>query len=567
MKSLSDIWRPESIPVVFSTSTRISVAKQAITQPTPQCQRQSISRRHSLQLPSPCSPTTQMSPLPPPSEAPKSSSASFIASQYLGEQFSNATVVSEKDLVPIRTFVQEVLRRSRTTCSVLQSALCYIEAIRNKVPELVEAERQGRGVKGEPELGERITKLEDELQDSLDFLTSSDTIINDGLQTECMPTSDNFDMNTVPTVLQTDATLVDVPQQMADGSVDPLKRRKTPAKPLPTLPALPSPLLCPRRAFLAALILASKFLQDRCYSNRAWAKLSGLPPREVGRCERALGDALEWRLWVGKGANNNSEESSRSVMRSKSESVIMLGGAVPSRSMSQLPSPPMADAGASPEFGRHLAVSCPMPIPAQKLQSLRRAATLPDDAAFRGVPPRYRAPGALPFAFNVGQTTTASSYMPSTSGEHGLPSFSALLSRVGSNSFFGTDEPTPRMFYSPENALDTPSTQTGSVWSPAPSSSSTDSSDSGSSAGSVATPPNNMLTPCITSRVGCGPPYVDISACDFSKNMYGGVANVSTTAAPIKSWYAQVLSAGFPGQEFGQLSMLDGSASEICAQV
>ncbi|TEB17658.1 hypothetical protein FA13DRAFT_702152 [Coprinellus micaceus] len=57
---------------------------------------------------------------------------------------------------------------------------------------------------------------------------------------------------------------------------------------------LPSPLLCPRRAFLAALILASKFTQDKCYSNRAWAKLSGLPPREIGRCERALD-----RPWSG----------------------------------------------------------------------------------------------------------------------------------------------------------------------------------------------------------------------------------------------------------------------------
>ncbi|KAF8497639.1 hypothetical protein JB92DRAFT_2589840, partial [Gautieria morchelliformis] len=55
---------------------------------------------------------------------------------------------------------------------------------------------------------------------------------------------------------------------------------------------------CPRRMFIAALILATKFTQDRVYSNRAWAKISGLDAREVGRCERALGDALEWRLWV-----------------------------------------------------------------------------------------------------------------------------------------------------------------------------------------------------------------------------------------------------------------------------
>ncbi|KAF8520461.1 hypothetical protein BU17DRAFT_7474, partial [Hysterangium stoloniferum] len=55
---------------------------------------------------------------------------------------------------------------------------------------------------------------------------------------------------------------------------------------------------CPRRMFVAALILATKFTQDRVYSNRAWAKISGLDAREVSRCERALGEALEWRLWV-----------------------------------------------------------------------------------------------------------------------------------------------------------------------------------------------------------------------------------------------------------------------------
>ena len=60
------------------------------------------------------------------------------------------------------------------------------------------------------------------------------------------------------------------------------------------------PLHDPRRTFLASLVLATKFHQDRAYSNKAWAKLSGLPGREVTRCERALGNALDWRLWVGR---------------------------------------------------------------------------------------------------------------------------------------------------------------------------------------------------------------------------------------------------------------------------
>ena len=94
-----------------------------------------------------------------------------------------------------------------------------------------------------------------------------------------------------------------------------------------TMPALPSPLLCPRRTFLASLILASKFFQDKCYSNRAWAKLSGLPPREIGRCERALGQALGWRLWVGKSPVqpqplSSAPASTRNIVRSQSEASI-----------------------------------------------------------------------------------------------------------------------------------------------------------------------------------------------------------------------------------------------------
>ncbi|KAG1864365.1 hypothetical protein F4604DRAFT_1586543, partial [Suillus subluteus] len=44
---------------------------------------------------------------------------------------------------------------------------------------------------------------------------------------------------------------------------------------------------CPCRTFLVSLILASKFMQDCCYSNCTWAKLSGLPPQEIGRYEHA----------------------------------------------------------------------------------------------------------------------------------------------------------------------------------------------------------------------------------------------------------------------------------------
>jgi hypothetical protein len=53
-------------------------------------------------------------------------------------------------------------------------------------------------------------------------------------------------------------------------------------------------------AFLASLFLACKFMQDKWitqYSNQAWAKLSGLPPWEIGRCEHALSSHLAPRIF------------------------------------------------------------------------------------------------------------------------------------------------------------------------------------------------------------------------------------------------------------------------------
>ncbi|KZP14887.1 hypothetical protein FIBSPDRAFT_867863 [Athelia psychrophila] len=66
------------------------------------------------------------------------------------------------------------------------------------------------------------------------------------------------------------------------------KKYKTPSVPLPPMPPLPSLLLCPRHTFRASLILASESTQDHCYSSKAWAKLSGLPPREIGRISPAF---------------------------------------------------------------------------------------------------------------------------------------------------------------------------------------------------------------------------------------------------------------------------------------
>lgn len=57
-------------------------------------------------------------------------------------------------------------------------------------------------------------------------------------------------------------------------------------------------LQCGRRMFLAALILASKYLQDRNYSAKAWSKMSGLKVAEINLNERAFLEAVSWKLHI-----------------------------------------------------------------------------------------------------------------------------------------------------------------------------------------------------------------------------------------------------------------------------
>jgi hypothetical protein len=57
-------------------------------------------------------------------------------------------------------------------------------------------------------------------------------------------------------------------------------------------------LQCGRRMFLSALILASKYLQDRNYSARAWSKISGLNTMEINQNEMAFLLAINWQLHI-----------------------------------------------------------------------------------------------------------------------------------------------------------------------------------------------------------------------------------------------------------------------------
>ncbi len=315
VKALCDIWRPQDIPQVYIASRAISNSDLTVLVMHPTLSAPitptNISKRNT-QLPSPVTPTYEPSDEYPPiqSDGPN------------------------KTLIPLKGFVHEVLRRSKTSGSVLQTALCYLAAIRPNVLELVQLEKAGQGPRGEPELADRIT-LATQAELEMELGLSLDTLVDPGSDA----------MDTVKMSMEgSDKMSTDTPP--GDNH-----ERKTDLLPAPSMP---SPLLCPRRAFLASLILASKFMQDKCYSNRAWAKLSGLQPREISRCERALGDALGWRLWVGKTPLGDPTPATRPVVRCRSESNLALS-----------PPPFLSDQTLTPTA---------------KQRGLKRCSTLPVDA-------------------------------------------------------------------------------------------------------------------------------------------------------------------------------------------
>lgn len=261
------------------------------------------------------------------------------------------------DVALMKGFVHEVLRRSRTSGSVLQTALCYLEAIRARVPELVTQEKEVPGSTCQKESVERI--VQGDVSTDVDGSTSSDTQAGISLL-------DTIRIN--PISFEVDSSFL---EPRLDANKSTLHKPKPSSACLAPLPPLPSPLLCPRRTFLASLILASKFMQDRCYSNRAWAKLSGLPPREIGRCERALGEALEWRLWVGK-LPAAPTAPRRPISKCKSESNILHTGNLRTQSVMET---------------RAVTLSPPCiagsPTASRSHTGLRRHATLPAYAFYR----------------------------------------------------------------------------------------------------------------------------------------------------------------------------------------
>ncbi|KAI8077685.1 cyclin-domain-containing protein [Halteromyces radiatus] len=57
---------------------------------------------------------------------------------------------------------------------------------------------------------------------------------------------------------------------------------------------------CGRRMFLASLMVSAKFLQDKNYRNRAWARISGLSLTEINAAERVFLNLINYNLYINK---------------------------------------------------------------------------------------------------------------------------------------------------------------------------------------------------------------------------------------------------------------------------
>ncbi|KAF9903660.1 hypothetical protein EC991_003481 [Linnemannia zychae] len=196
-----------------------------------------------------------------------------------------ATCSAKTPVIPLHIFVKETLRRSRTTLSTLQLALYYIYKIRNQVlaaQEKIRQEHHHRQRQSQPlsPNGSFDNFSDEEGRQQRDYfhsMSAAHTKVQ--IQKNSLPLTPPV-VNHTPTALS--------PLSLSSStSTSPILAKSEPVG-------------CGRRMFLAALILASKFQQDRTYSNKAWSKISGLPVAEINLNEITFLTLIDYRLFVSQ---------------------------------------------------------------------------------------------------------------------------------------------------------------------------------------------------------------------------------------------------------------------------
>ncbi|KAF9989807.1 hypothetical protein BGZ75_004809 [Mortierella antarctica] len=183
---------------------------------------------------------------------------------------------SKTPVMPLHVFVKETLRRSRTTLSTLQLALFYIYKV--KAPVLALQRRQDVSQRAlQPRLPPSPSVSWDERSDSGHMPHEYFEFTQPILSRTTLPPTPPYACNTPPSLSPVSRVTTTMGEPVAENAKH---------------------VGCGRRMFLAALILASKYQQDRSYSNKAWSKISGLPVAEINRNEIAFLALIEYRLFV-----------------------------------------------------------------------------------------------------------------------------------------------------------------------------------------------------------------------------------------------------------------------------
>ena len=189
-------------------------------------------------------------------------------------QFSTSSSV-----LPLHYFVREVLRRSRTSCSTLQLCLYYLHKSRKPIRDAVALAQASR---------EEIQKLAQKTEEDKEKEVES-SFVNPRYFSSKEEEIDPASAYPSPPESPSASTPVSQPEESLSSLITRL------------LHAQKSPLLCGRRMFLASLISASKYLQDRNYSNKAWSRISGLNVQEINENERAFLELVGWELHLSAG--------------------------------------------------------------------------------------------------------------------------------------------------------------------------------------------------------------------------------------------------------------------------
>ncbi|GAA6013780.1 hypothetical protein JCM10207_008188 [Rhodosporidiobolus poonsookiae] len=282
-------------------------------------------------------------------------------------------------VLPLQYFVREVLRRSRTSCSTLQLALYYLHKSRREIREAV---ARADGARGE------MVRLEEQIK---------------AVKRSAGPTHHAYP-SPPHSPADVDAALDGTTEETV-ASFAALGQRFT-----SLVEAQNSPVLCGRRCFLAALILAAKFLSDRCFSARAWSKISGLSTLEVNRAEKELLKTMKYELFVGA-------EGFRRWTERLSTLTTPPASPVPAAPLALASAPALSPAalarhGLARSSSEYIAPApLPVPLPSSAVahappmarRQLSRGATLPTLGTSRatGFPVAVAQPRAAPVSMDV----------------------------------------------------------------------------------------------------------------------------------------------------------------------